>query len=343
MLLNNEACHTLCKESGVKTIYETELTDVRQLCIRASEADVVTWQERRALRLNGLVLIPDLSLADASIEVEIGTEGAAYPGIVFRAADTMNYELAYAQPHTSGQWDAIQYDPVFHGSNTWQLYHGDNYQHEADIPLNQWFTLRVDFACDRAAIRVNRQPPLVVPRLAHSQHQGLIGIWTYLPAYFRNLRVMDCDFPASAALPSEVEPAPTTVTEWFLDGYGAVTCEPHGSLNVNRYVPLSAGEVQLSRRFETAVDGEVEIHFGFSDKLALKLDGNVIYEGHHLYHSSPKWEHRGYVAPERCLKPWVRAGAHQLVANLKVSEYFGWGMNLSLSGQQVLLLPAMLG
>lgn len=327
----------------MKTLYEAELTDIRQLCIRASEADVVEWQGQPALRLNGLVLIPDLSLTEASIEVDIGAEGAAYPGIVFRAADTLNYELAYAQPHTGGQWDALQYDPVFHGSNTWQLYHGEGFQQAADVPLNQWFTLRVDFAGDRAAVRINQQPPLIVPRLAHTQQGGLIGIWTYLPTYFRNFRVMECDFSAHADQSAINDASDTALTEWFLEGYGVVKCEPQGSVNINRYLPVSVGEVQLSRRFETAADGEVEIQFGFSDTLALKLDGEVIYEGHHLYHSSPKWEHRGYAAFEKCVKQWVKAGSHQLTANLKVSEYFGWGMNLSLSGEGVMLLPAMLG
>jgi len=47
--------------------------------------------------------------------VLIGADEPAYPGIAFRVADVLNFELAYAVPHVSGQWDALQYDPVFHG------------------------------------------------------------------------------------------------------------------------------------------------------------------------------------------------------------------------------------
>ena len=101
------------------TRLEDPLTNPLDLEIRAAQAEAVTWQGREALRLeNGLVLIPGHRATDASIEVLIGTDGPAYPGIAFRAADVLNFELAYAVPHVSGQWDALQYDPVFHGSNT---------------------------------------------------------------------------------------------------------------------------------------------------------------------------------------------------------------------------------
>jgi hypothetical protein len=124
------------------------LTDFESLIFRGPPADVVTWQGRRALRLNGLVIVPDLTLDEGSLEVQIGSDGAAYPGLVFRAADILNYELAYAQPHTSGQWDALQYDPVFHGVNTWQLRHGAGAQPVATAPSGSWFTFKIDFKAD---------------------------------------------------------------------------------------------------------------------------------------------------------------------------------------------------
>ena len=130
------------------------------------------WSGRKALRLSGqtasLLAIPNLALLQGRVEVDIGTEGAAYAGIAFRILDSLNYELAYAQPHTSGKWDALQYDPVFHGSNTWQLYHGAGAQKNVAVPTGTWFTLHLEFEERRAAIWVDNQPPLVVDRLAHS-------------------------------------------------------------------------------------------------------------------------------------------------------------------------------
>jgi hypothetical protein len=207
------------KVSKVALVYEKNVPDPKELFIRDPAAEVVTWQGRSALRLSGqgasLAMIPGLSLSQGEIEVEVGSEGAAYPGIVFRASDTLNYELAYIQPHTSGKWDAIQYDPVFHGSNTWQLYHGPGAQQVAEVPPLTWCRLSIDFQDQRAVIRVGEQPPLLVSRLAHGYQAGLAGLWTYLPAHFSNLRIWDDapDFSAVSFPASPEKSSPGTVTE----------------------------------------------------------------------------------------------------------------------------------
>ena len=87
---------------------EDTLTDLGELEIRAAQAEVVTWEEHKALRLeNGLALVPGERTIDASIEVMVGADGPAYSGVVFRVADVLNFELAFAVPHVSGEWDAL--------------------------------------------------------------------------------------------------------------------------------------------------------------------------------------------------------------------------------------------
>jgi hypothetical protein len=194
------------------------LSGLEGLDIRAEGAGIVTWQDRPALRLeDGLALLSGFQVADASIEVSIGTDGPAYPGIAFRLADVANYELAYAVPHVSGQWDAVQYDPVFHGSNTWQVYHGPAYQGSAEVPVGRWFRVKVDCYGDRAAIAVDDQPPLVVERLAHRLAAGMVGLWTYLPAYFADLRVSRCD-GVNSPTGKPTGAVGGLVTHWFAEG-----------------------------------------------------------------------------------------------------------------------------
>ena len=73
-------------------LYEDDLTEVGTLSVHASEAKAVDWNGRRALKLvDGLALIPELEARDVSIEVWIGAEGPAYPGVAFRAADVSNF------------------------------------------------------------------------------------------------------------------------------------------------------------------------------------------------------------------------------------------------------------
>ncbi|MEW6230867.1 MAG: hypothetical protein AB1566_00970 [Chloroflexota bacterium] len=324
--------------------YEKDLTNLDELDAHASAAEVVTWNGRRALRLtNGLVVMPGLEVADGSVGVQIGAEAPAYPGIAFRIADALNYELAYAQPHTSGLWDALQYDPVFHGSNTWQLYHGRAYQKQAVVPTGEWFSLRVDVKGDRAAFTIGDQPPLVVGRLAHRQKAGLVGIWSFQPAYFSDFRVSACQaFPDSGwhypAAPAGV------VGEWFLEGFGTVECEPSGILNLNRYLPLALGEVRLVRWFEVLSSEAVEFAFGFSDELSLQFGDQIVFTGRNTYASMRNRPDRGYVDSDmHVIRPALAPGTHRLTATLKVTEPFGWGLILSAREGRVRFLPANKG
>lgn len=323
-------------------------------------AEKVTWRGRPALMLDGLAFLPEYELEEGTISVDIGAEGAAYCGIVFHGQDCMNFELAYVQPHTSGGWDALQYDPVFHGSNTWQLYYGPGAQKTARVPTGEWFTLEVAFDAQRALVRVGDQEPLVIPRLAHRVRSGFIGLWSYLPAYFSNLRVVPGSIGASSPQGAAVFPdnltdgstpggresekwSPGLVEEWFLEGFGRVECEPGGVLNLNRYLPGTLSQARLVRRLVAEQKAELEVAFGFSDVLTLALDDRVLFEGEHLFARSPDWHKRGYVSLDRTLECTLSPGEHTLTATLLRNEPFGWGLIMGLQGAGVRLEPAVIG
>jgi hypothetical protein len=327
-----------------RSIYENSLADLSELLVQASEAEVITWRGRKALRLvDGLALVPDLEVSDVSIEVQIGVKGSAYPGVAFRVSDVLNYELAYAVPHCSGLWDAVQYDPIFQGSNTWQLYHGPPYQKEATVPTGEWFGLKVDVKDGQAVFTVGDQPPLVVGRLAHPAKKGFVGIWAFRPAYFCGLRVSTCEELPEYELHDPVAPQ-GVISDWFLEGFGTVKCEPSGILNLNRYLPLSVGEVRLTRQFQALSGEDLELALGFSDELSLQLDDEVIFTGKNTFVGFGNYQERGYAYPKmRSISRPVTRGTHRLTAILKVTEGFGWGMVLSVKGGDVRLLPARLG
>lgn len=333
----------------MKTLLKNNLVDLDELNIQAEQAEIVAWQGHKALRLeNGLALIPDFQIADARIEVMIGVDGPAYPGLAFRLSDVLNFELAYPVPHVSGAWDALQYDPVFHGSNTWQLYCGPAYQRAAQVPTGSWFRLQVDvggWQADgyRAAFSVDGQPPLVVERLARPTTAGLLGVWTYQPAYFRNLRVST---PKEEDLPHGEKPAldEDAVRNWFMEGYGVVNCEANGVINLNRYLRAPGNEARLTRRFEMSAAGEVSFDFGFSDTLMLELDGEVVFQGENLFKGFADRPSRGYVElGAHSQKHVLPAGQHRLTAIIGSKEPFGWGLVFSAYGDEMDRLPAELG
>ncbi len=325
-------------------IYQSEVPDLQSCYVRDTAPTITHWQGQEALHLSGqgasLIILPNLCLTHGRIEVDIGTEGAAYAGVAFHIADACNFELVYAQPHTSDQWDALQYDPVFHGSNTWQLVHGPQAQMRAHIPPQTWFRLRMEFNGQQAQVRVGDQTPLTITQLAHHHTSGGVGLWTYLPAYFARLQIWD-DAPdwSSVLFTSSDTLLSSIVPEWFMEGFGVIACEPGGILNLSRYLPVTIGEVHLVRWLETQSDLTLQLRFGYSDDLTLEMDQQVIFAGKNVYHNSPRWGDRGYVEAREHVQVPLAPGLHQLRATLRVTEPFGYGMILDLGCGAYRLLP----
>jgi hypothetical protein len=139
-------------------------------------------------------------------------------------------------------------------------------------------------------------------------------------------------------MPRAVEGA---VQAWFVEGYGVVTCEPNGVLNLNRYLPISLEEVRLIRRFETPEGGDVTFEFGFSDHLSLELDGQAICDAENTFKGFADRAARGYAEPgTHSLRQEMSPGTHCLAAKLRVSEAFGWGLALAARGKTLRWLPA---
>jgi hypothetical protein len=169
---------------------------------------------------------------------------------------------------------------------------------------------------------------------------GRIGIWTYRPAYFCDLVVSETPILPKMEGPNPVKPI-DVIDEWFIQGFGTVECGRNGSVNLNRHLPVTLGDVTLVRQFEMLAGGPVEIKLGFSDELTLRLDDQVIFEGKQTFiRTGPNSAERGYVeADQHRLQLNLDPGKHILAARLKATEYFGWGMILSLLGEHVKLLP----
>ncbi len=289
------------------------------------------------MKLDGMIVFPEQDISDASIEVEILAQEPCYPGIAFRIADDNNYELAYAVPHASGQPDAIQYDPVFNGSNTWQLHNGEPYQKSADIPMGEWYSLRIDITGNRAAVWVGNQPPLIIEHLAHSQASGPIGLWAFRPTFFRNLKVTTPKKIKGLKGKSAVAPQ-GAILDWKLQDDRILKCEPNGILNFNRYMQPSKNAVKVSREFHLSAPGKVKIGIGFSDSLILYIDGEEIFRGENIFKGFEDIPSRGWVYLDfKNIELLLKAGTHTIEAELKVTEAFGWGLLVTLMAPSLTL------
>ncbi|MEE4193630.1 MAG: hypothetical protein V2J07_00380, partial [Anaerolineae bacterium] len=196
----------------------------------------------------------------------------------------------------------------------------------------------------RALFQVGDQQPLMVNELAHPHQTGFVGLWTYLPAYFSNLRISDtvCDALISGKFEDKMQSVDGTITRWFLEGFGVVETESTGILNLNRYLPISVNEAKLRLKIEMPKDGRLVFHVVFSDVLTLQIDDIPLFQGENIFHNSPAWGERGYVSMTQRIDCALKKGIHTLTAVLQRTEYFGFGIMAAIEGDDYSLLPVQL-
>jgi len=137
-----------------------------------------------AIRLvRGIACRADLALDDGVIAFEVAPVHQGFVGIAFRMASASDYEIIYLRADSSGRWLQAQYQPVYQGETTWQLYERDGYL--ANLPAHiattadGWTRVRVAMTGSRADLYVGDDtlPALRVRALQRARVRGPIGIW----------------------------------------------------------------------------------------------------------------------------------------------------------------------
>jgi len=297
----------------------------------------------------GIAYLDGLDFQNGTIECDLySPSDKAYLGIVFRITSLNNFEYIYFQPHTSGKWDAVQYDPIFNRSATWQLYNGTAYQAVANIPTREWFHVKIQVVGDSAKVYLDNNPLQVMSvKLKHDYASGNIGVCSYHPAYFANLKVTKLDTVVS------FEPEPKTVvntyiSNWLIsepyDNYDFkiekpflndsiagkwqnINTEENYLMNLNRHFTFSKSKNTVLAKviINSKKPQKKKLHFGFSDKIRIYLNTESIFTGDNSFHESDKFEDRGYVIDKhQMVELQLEKGENELI--LEISEKkFGWG------------------
>lgn len=128
--------------------------------------------------IKGIAYNPDANFRDGSIEFDLAPAGTAFAGVAFRMQSAANYEIVYFRPD-SGRWAGIQYQPVFEGETTWQLYHGDGYEGVLPRATSGPLHVKILIAGSHAQVYVgcDTTPALVVRELKRPPATGGIGFW----------------------------------------------------------------------------------------------------------------------------------------------------------------------
>jgi hypothetical protein len=136
----------------------------------------------RIALVRGIAVRDDVSFLDGTLETDLDVPRTPqFAGVAFRLENTANYEIVYFRGD-SGRWKEVQYQPVFDGEPTWQLYSGPGYNADlapgvapAEAPLH----VKIAFAGRRADVYLNRssEPVLRVPQLVRDPQSGRVAVW----------------------------------------------------------------------------------------------------------------------------------------------------------------------
>jgi hypothetical protein len=240
----------------------------------AKVADGPPPQPNHIALVAGMATRPDLRLENGVIEFDLAPPSERFAGVAFRMQNGANYEIVYFRPADDGtRWAAMQYQPVFDGETTWQLYHGAGYEGPVLASLGgKDLHVRILLSGSRADILLGDDtvPALRIPRLLPAVGEGDVGFWvapgihaTPKPTVLHNLRVdrsaalnlAPAPVPASdptqlnewmlsARMPNDSIFPPVTLPDFVLQRTGkwiSATAEPGGLINLNRYLGNAAG------------------------------------------------------------------------------------------------------
>lgn len=314
---------------------------------------------RKSLFLKGgTATVADARFTNGWIEFDVAFTGErGFMGGIWRAQDSENYEEFYLRPHQSGNPDANQYTPVFHGVSGWQLYHGPRYTVPVPYRFNEWIRVRILFSGPHAEIYINdmETPVLFVEELKRGVEPGTVGVSAsdFAPAHFSNFSFAVTDAPPIKGRPGAPEPVPDGVISswWISDAFRESSLEDRYSLGENdlaarrwtRFETERSGLANLARLqgvkllkntvfarkiLHAGRERTVRLDFGFSDRARVYLNRRLLYRGDDTY-LSRDYRFLGSIGYFDALYLPLAQGDNELL--IAVSEDDGgWGLQAKL-------------
>ena len=253
------------------------------------KAKVDEYLGRKCLELDGgAAILKDFQMRDAVIDVEMATTPArGFAGFLFRIANEGEFgEELYLRPHKSGLPDALQYTPVLHGGRNWQIYNGAGFTGAVDIPMGEWFHVRLEVAGAQAKLWVKdmEKPALVMDDLKSGVQKGDLALLCLLgPTRFSNFEIRaTSDAPWERHLPPM---PPNILTTWKLSPeYDALARDLERPLTPTEAAQIQWQDVEAEppgfvviNRFRESPQVRVTFENDFSKRLNPQPGMKVVY------------------------------------------------------------------
>jgi hypothetical protein len=193
------------------------LTNPRSLELRKTEAEIVTYRGRQALRLTEkpsgagqlLAILRDRPFHNGIIELDLagalsktaGKLDRGFIGIAFRMQpDEAHYECIYIRPTNGRAQDQLRrnHSTEYESIPAWPWYRLRNenpgvYESYADMEEGEWIHMKVVVRGTRAALYLAdaTQPCLLVNDLKLGDEHGAVALWggSNTVGYFANLKI----------------------------------------------------------------------------------------------------------------------------------------------------------
>lgn len=224
----------------------------------------------------------------------------------------------YLRPEKSSYSDSVQYAPIINGISNWQMYYLPDNTKAVTFPFPEWFHVKIVTVGRYAEVYVvDMQVPVLTVNLVGNSLSGNVVLESN-EAHLANFSYTVDDNPPVKGKPPEIKAEPTAIKSWLisnafeetmLEGKLRVTeedrktltwvnldSEADGKGNIARVQDVDNIKAKPSKNTvfarATIVSDKAQMKlmsFGFSDKVKLYLNGQLLYQENQAYHSRNGW------------------------------------------------------
>lgn len=343
-------------------------------------AKVEEYMGKQALKLGdkkpgaavslGIATLKDIEFENGIIEYDVAFDQTrTFAGVKFHVQSHGDYEKFYMRAHQSGNPDANQYMPIYHGVQSWQLYYGAPFSIAMKYAFNEWMHVKVVVAGKMADIYIqDMEKPALTVALKREEMSGAVGLWGLNiggPAYFANFSVTPMkEMPQLKAVPiSEKAASGTTVANWSISNtfdqksladktqltepdladltFQTLQAEATGLVNLARVQGIAKGKNTAFAKVSIEADKDLtkKVEFGFSDSVKVYLNGQLLFSGDDSY-GSRDYRFLGTIGFYDAVYLPLKKGKNELLFAVTESPMKnGWGVQARFKDLQGITLP----
>jgi hypothetical protein len=265
--------------------------------------------------------LKDVDFTNGIIEMDVAfPRGFAYFEVLWHGKGPFGKQSdkLILRPEKSSFSDSVQYAPVINGINTWQIYYLPDNTKTVTFPFDQWFHVKIVTVDKYAEVYVvDMEVPVLTVNLVSNSSSGQIILEGEGP-HLANFSYTIDDNPPVKGTPPEIKAEPTAIKSWLISnafeekalvGKLRVTEEDRKALTWVNLDSETDGKGNIARvqnsdnitakpskntvfARATIVSDKVQMKlmkFGFSDKVKLYLNGQLLYQENQAFHSRNEW------------------------------------------------------